>query len=141
MAGKSKLKFYSLLFIIGFAINWVWELNQMSYFAGKPGSNYAEGVFYCSLASIVDGVTILSIYFLASKIFKPASLKFYLLTCLIGALSAIIFENVAFYLELWSYKESMPIVPVIDVGLLPFVQLISLVPLSIFIANFIYRRD
>lgn len=141
MYEKSKLKFYAILFSVGFTLNLIWEISQMSYFAGKPGSTLAEGVFYCSLASIIDGLTIISIYFVASRIFKPNDLKFYFLTAFFGALCAIIFENVAFYLKLWSYKESMPVVPLVEVGILPFVQLISLVPLSIFIANFIYRRD
>ncbi len=141
MSEKSKSKFYLILFFVGFAINLVWEINQMPYFAGKPGDTYAEGIFYCSLASIIDGLTIVSIYFAASKLSRPDNLKFYVLTAIFGALAAIIFEKVAFYLKLWSYKESMPIVPFVEVGILPFVQLISLVPLSIFITKLIFPRN
>lgn len=140
MAERDFVKFYLVLFIVGFAVNLIWEINQMPYFAGKPGDTYAEGIFYCSLASIIDGLTVISIYFVASKIVKYKNFGFYLLTAIFGALCAVVFENIAFYLKWWSYKESMPVVPLIDVGVLPFIQLISLVPLSIFIANIIYRR-
>ena len=136
----NKFKFYLILFIVGFAINLVWEINQMPYFDGKPGDTYAEGIFYCSLASIIDGITIVSIYFLASKIFASETFRFYLLTALFGALCAIIFENFAFYFNLWSYKDSMPIVPFLEVGLSPFIQLITLTPLSIFLAQIISRK-
>lgn len=141
MPEKNKVKFYLLLFLIGFGINLIWEINQMSYFDGKPGDTYAEGIFYCSLASVIDGLTVISIYFIVAKILKSYTIYFYLLTAFLGALCAVIFENVAFSLKLWSYKESMLIVPFVDVGILPFVQLILLVPLSIFLTNLIYQRD
>lgn len=112
----------------------------MQFFAGKPGDTFLEGIYYCSLASVIDGITVISIYFIASRILNSVNLYFYLLTALLGALSAVIFERIAFYFNLWSYKESMPMVPFIEVGILPFLQLILLVPLSIFLANKIYKR-
>jgi hypothetical protein len=137
MSDRKIPKFYLTLSLVGFTINLIWEINQMSYFSDKPGSTYLEGVFYCSLASIIDGLIIVLIYFFASKFFAVSNLGFYVLTAMLGGLTAIIFESFAFYLKLWSYKKSMPIVPFIDVGLLPFMQLILLVPLSIFLTNFI----
>lgn len=140
MADKQNIKFYLILFLTGFFINLVWEISQMQFFAGKPGDTFLEGLYYCSHASVIDGVTVISIFFIASIILNSDNILFYLLTAFLGALAAIIFENVAFHLKLWSYKESMPIVPLLDVGILPFVQLILLVPLSIFLANKIYFR-
>lgn len=140
MVEKNNVKFYPILFLTGFAINLVWEINQMPYFAGKPGNTYAEGLFYCSLASIIDGLTVVSLCFLASRVFTINTLRFYLLAAFSGALCAVIFENIAFYLKLWSYRESMPIVPIIEVGFLPFIQLTTLVPLSIFLTDFIYGK-
>jgi hypothetical protein len=140
MAKKSNLKFYLILFLLGFAVNLIWEISQMQFFAGKPGDTFLEGIYYCSLASVIDGITVILIYFIASRILSSVNLYFYLLTALFGALSAILFENIAFYFNLWSYKESMPIVPFIEVGILPFSQLILLVPLSIFLANKIYKK-
>lgn len=140
MTEKSKLKYYLILFLVGFSINLIWEISQMQFFAGKPGDTFLEGIYYCSLASVIDGITVISIYFIASRILNSVNLYFYLLTALLGALSAVIFERIAFYFNLWSYKESMPIVPFIEVGILPFIQLILLVPLSIFLANQINKR-
>lgn len=140
MTEKSKLKYYVILFLVGFFINLIWEISQMQFFAGKPGDTFLEGIYYCSLASVIDGITVISIYFIASRILNSVNLYFYLLTALLGALSAVIFERIAFYFNLWSYKESMPMVPFIEVGILPFLQLILLVPLSIFLANKIYKR-
>lgn len=54
---------------------------------------------------------------------------------LLGALCAIGFERVAFGLGLWSYNERMIVLPVIKTGLLPFIQLMILVPLAIWLAK------
>jgi hypothetical protein len=140
MLQKSKVKFYLILFFVGFAINLVWEISQMQFFADKPGDTFLEGLYYCALASIIDAVTVVSIYLIASIIIDSSKNSFYFLAAFLGALTAIIFENIAFYFKLWSYKESMPIVPLIEVGILPFIQLILLVPLSIFLANKIYKK-
>ncbi len=140
MAEKKNIKFYLILFLTGFFINLVWEISQMQFFAGKPGDMFIKGLYYCSQASVIDGITVVSIFFITSIILNSDNKLFYLLTAFLGAIAAVIFENVAFYLNLWSYKESMPIVPILEVGILPFVQLILLVPLSIFLANKIYFR-
>ncbi|MGB4989610.1 MAG: hypothetical protein WBO10_10275 [Pyrinomonadaceae bacterium] len=139
MPEKQTLKFYLILFSIGFALNLIWEISQMQFFAGKPGNSFLEGVYYCALASVIDGVTIILIYIVASRIINPNNLKFYILTAFFGAFCTIVFENIAFYLKLWSYEESMPIVTLFNVGLLPFVQLTSLVPFSIFIALYLRK--
>ncbi len=141
MAEKKNIKFYLILFLAGFFINLVWEISQKQFFAGKPVDTFIEGLYYCSLASIIDGITVVSIYFISSLILKTDHKLFYLLTAFLGALCAIFFENVAFYLNLWSYKESMPMVPLVEAGILPFFQLILLVPLSIFLANKINMRN
>lgn len=141
MAERRKLKFYLIIFLVGFAVNFIWEINQMPYFVGKPGSIYAEGIFYCGLASIIDGLTVILIYFLANKILKLNSLKSYLQIAIFAAFCSIIFENIAFYFNLWSYKENMPRVPLVGIGILPFVQLITLVPLSIFLTQKIFGES
>lgn len=107
----------------------------MQFFAGKPGDTVIEGLYYCSLASVIDGITVVSIYFISSLILKSDHKLFYLLTAFFGAISSIVFENLAFYFNMWSYKESMPVVPLIRIGLLPFLQLILLVPLAMFLTN------
>lgn len=140
MWGKKFIKFYLTLLCTGFFINLIWEISQMQFFTGKPGDTFIQGVYYCSLASVIDAISVVSIYFISSLILDSDNKLFYFLTGILGALCAIIFEKAAFYLNLWSYKESMPMVPLIEVGILPFVQLILLVPLSIFLAKRIYPK-
>lgn len=141
MSGKKFIKFYLTLLGTGFFINLIWEIFQVQFFAGKPGDTFFQRVYFCALASVIDAITVVSVYFIASKIFAPYSKLFYFLAAFLGALCAIIFENVAFHLNLWSYKESMLMVPLVEVGILPFSQLILLVPLSIFLANKINMKN
>ncbi len=140
MFGTSKLPFYVALLAVGFAVNLIWELSQMQFYAEKPGSSFADGVLYCSLASVIDAVSILMIYSIAKGFFNPKSFRFYFLASAIGALLSIIFESFAFYFRIWSYRQTMPIVPLLEIGLLPFVQLIALVPFSIAVVSFYFRR-
>lgn len=93
-----------------------------------------ESLFFCTLASVIDALTILAIYGAATSIFDWRGWKFYLTTALFGALCAVAFEKIAFALGLWGYNERMPVVPFIGTGLLPFVQLTTLTPLAIWLA-------
>lgn len=125
--------FYVKLAIIAFALNWIWEIAQMSAYQSADASTL-ESLISCTLATVIDVVIILAIYGIAAFLFRRQDWKFYLTAALLGALSAILFEKVAFAFDLWSYNERMPVVPIIKTGLFPFVQLATLAPLAIWLA-------
>ncbi len=113
----------------------------MSFFAADLGFGVSKSVFYCAIASIIDGISIVSIYLLAMRILGVFSWKFYLLAGGLGALFAIAFEKIALFLGLWSYGESMTVIPVLEIGILPFIQLTLLTPLSIYLAIRFYSNE
>jgi hypothetical protein len=55
----------------------------------------------------------------------------------LSALTATIMEKAPVFLGLWSYEESMPIVPIVAIGLSPFLQ-ITFLPLLTFLLIFFF---
>ncbi len=126
-------KIYPLLAITSFGLNWIWEMAQMFAFEIKPEESRLKVFLFCTLASVIDAALTIGIYGLLSRIKLSNPFLFYLLAALFGALCATFFEWFAFRFELWRYNQAMLIVPIVGVGLLPFVQLTLLVPLAIWL--------
>lgn len=128
-------KFYLILAVTAFGMNWIWEMAQMSAFEIKPEESRSQVFLFCTLASVIDAAVTIGIYVLLSRFNLSNQILFYLSAALLGALCATFFEWFAFVFELWRYNQSMPIMPLIGVGMLPFVQLTLLVPLAIWLAR------
>lgn len=108
---------------------------QMFAFEIKPEESRSQVFLFCTLASVIDAAVTIGIYLLLNRFNLSNQVLFYLSAALFGALCATFFEWFAFRFELWRYNQAMPIVPIINVGLLPFVQLTLLVPLAIWLAR------
>lgn len=116
---------------LAFALNWVWEMAQMFAFELPSGNHTALMTFFCTLAAVVDALVTIGIYALLMKVGTTNRIAFYFLAAALGAACAVVFERFAFAFGLWSYNDLMPLVPIIGVGLLPFIQLALLVPAAI----------
>lgn len=57
-----------------------------------------------------------------------------------GSVSALLVEWTALSVGAWSYNERMPIVPLLDAGLWPGLQLTILVPVTMWAATRACRR-
>ncbi|REJ76285.1 MAG: hypothetical protein DWQ47_11795 [Acidobacteria bacterium] len=141
MTADFKPKTFLTLFGVGFLLNLVWELLQMPLYTNLSEFGYLLGITFCSLASIIDAVTILIIFVVLEVTFGVSNLLYYLGAALLGAAIAVFFELFALETGLWSYEQSMPAVPELDIAVLPIVQLTILVPLSIFLANKVRDRS
>ena len=124
-------RFYPTLAITAFVLNWIWEMAQMFAFAVNPEESRLQVFFLCTLASVIDAAVTVGIYGFLHRINLSNPVLFYFLAALSGALCATFFEWFAFRFELWKYNSAMPVVPIIGIGLLPFIQLTLLVPLAI----------
>ncbi len=128
-----------VLFAVAFIVNLIWELSQMFAFQSTPGSDLVGALFFCSLASLVDAGTTVAIYSFLIFVMNPTGKIFYFSAAILGALCAVVFEWFAFRFNLWSYGQQMIVLPIIDIGLLPLVQLTFLVPLSIWMSKHLVR--
>ena len=102
----------------------------------KPGASPAGEFLFCALASVVDALVTVSIYgSLAQISVKARRPGFYLAAAFIGAWCAVFFELLARFFNLWSYNRRMIVIPLLETGILPFLQLTLLVPLAIWLAE------
>ncbi len=108
---------------------------QMFAFKLKPEDSRIEVLVFCTLASVVDALVTIGIYKLLSQFFSANQTVFYFLAAVLVAMCAVFFERFAFRFGLWAYSELMPVVPILETGLLPFMQLTLLVPLAIWLTK------
>ena len=130
---SSGRSFYVCLAVISFALNWIWEIAQMSAYRTAEKS-WGETLFFCTLATVIDVLAVLAIHGAAVFFINRRDWKFYLTDALLGAVCAVLFEKIAFAFGWWRYDEGMIVVPILGTGLLPFVQLTTLAPVSIWLA-------
>jgi len=130
---SSGRSFYVYLAVISFALNWIWEIAQMSAYRTAEKS-WGETLFFCTLATFIDVLAVLAIHGAAVFFINWRNWKFYLTAALLGAVCAVLFEKIAFAFGWWRYDEGMLVVPILGTGLLPFVQLTTLAPVSIWLA-------
>ncbi len=135
-----------VIFLVSFAINYVWEMLQMPFFEAM---SFAEPSSYlrCLAASLGDAAIAAAIFLLGRLIFHawkwPHRLTpikaLYLI--LIGAGIAIAIEIAALNAGRWAYSPLMPLIPMFRVGLVPVVQLMLLPYVSFIILRRRLYRD
>lgn len=132
----------TLLIIAGisFLLNAVWENAQAPLYQGY--SNFWQHFPICSTASLGDVLIILILYFVLAainrNIFWIANISRadIVIVIALGSLVGIGIEKWALAIGHWQYSSNMPLIPYVEVGLLPVLQM-SLLP---FLTYYISKR-
>ena len=127
-----------------FALNWVWENVQMAFYASYE--NAAREFLICSAAAVGDALLTLVAYGALTALFTAFGLKGrrgidYPGLAFCGALIAVVIERIALAAGFWSYADAMPIVPYLDVGLLPLIQLVLLMPAALWLTGVSIKKE
>jgi hypothetical protein len=119
LSNPSKLKSVVFVFLISFFLNLIWENLHSFFYDVYKGEVITE--FILIRATLGDAVmlTILFLPFLYLDFFK----KRLWLIIPIGLALAIKIELFAMMTNRWTYNEFMPIIPYLNVGLTPTIQL------------------
>lgn len=142
----SILKLFIALCLIAFVLNWIWEMVQMPSFVEMAGRSWWSTVVRCTIATVGDVGVTLTAYILVAlatgklQWAKERNWNTYAVSALLGVYHAILTERWALASGSWSYTEAMPRVPILDVGLWPFLQLGVLIPIAILLTGLILRR-
>ena len=129
----SKPRVFSAVFSIGVLVNYIWELAQAPLFEGlTPGNVW----WHCFVASLGDGVILLVILVIGWCVlrridwFMKPGVSGYTVMAVSGLLIAVLIEWVAVHVvQRWSYTDAMPLLPVVDIGVVPLAQMLLLPPL------------
>ena len=139
-------KFVIALCIIAFVLNWIWEMVQMPAFVEMAGRSWRSTVARCTIATVGDVGVTLAAYILVALATgklqwgKERNWNTYAVSAFLGVYHATLTERWALASASWSYTGAMPRVPILDIGLWPFLQLGVLIPIAILLTGWIFRR-
>lgn len=136
---SNKIGFTAKLFGFAWGFDFLWELAQKPLYIVGTFPQFPLGWIR---ASLWDAGYILGLYLILAIIHQD----FYWLrrkniwdlgfVFLVGFITATIVERQALAMGKWFYTQAMPIVPLLGVGLTPFIQL----PLMSFFVYWLMRR-
>ncbi len=112
------MKKYTCIFLIALILNLLWEFWHVRFYV--PNVLSGNITMLLIIASLVDAVIITAVFWL-SRILSPKYQLFGFIIALF--IVAILIEKMALSLNLWAYLDQMPIVPILKIGLTPFIQL------------------
>lgn len=135
----SRIRVLLLFSVLTLLLHGIWERAHIILYTGYEAM---EGILpawmFSTLGDLLYTFVIIGIISLVNKglgwIEKP-SWRDYLAAALLGALVALMVEYKGLYLGRWEYLPSMPVLPLLGVGLSPFLQMTLLTPLSLWLAR------
>lgn len=129
-----------LIIVFSFLLNFAWEMLQMPLYEGMTLN--MQTAMFCGVASIADVIMVMLLYYAFAVIYKDPfwaqhfTLTRILLLVVVGAIGAILAEMLHLSNGSWKYSQSMPTIPIGNVGLSPFLQFIILPMLSYRISSY-----
>lgn len=125
---------YIAAFTIAFVLNVIWENAHMSLYKNFSGDRSSLQRFIRSISdSIKDSLIILTFYAIPGWAIMTtmqwpwhASLYQHFLLVILGAVLAITVELHAIKTGRWQYTDRMPLVPGLNIGLSPLLQMVLL---------------
>lgn len=134
MSGSNR---YILIFALAFVFNLIWEnLHSFLYV------HYKGGVitrFILTRAAFFDACVILVLIFLLMSLPETFRFKYSWLLIVDGTIIAVLLEWWALSQGRWAYTEAMPIIPYLNTGLTPTIQLGLLAYLTYKIVRLVER--
>ena len=130
-------KFLFVLWLAAFGLNVLWELAQVFAFSSLDKASAFETFILVTVASVADALITLAAFLIVALLRrnwqwrKSAGVSDFLIFGIVGMVSAVLIETIALSRGTWSYGDYMPIIPLLKIGLLPFVQLTVLLPAAL----------
>jgi len=127
--------------LFSYVLNATWEWAQSPFFIDTT-SNLNTIIWYrihCSLGDtiiLLIGFTLISLYHKGISWIHHPKVKDYLILVFIGFFYTFFSEYINVYVKHnWSYSSFMPLMPFIQVGIIPLVQWIILPPVIVFVTT------
>jgi hypothetical protein len=135
----------TILFVVSVLVNYVWEMAQAPLYKGMD--DFSVVWWHCGLAALGDGLLVLLIYAVGWVVLRgqdwfthPGTVG-YVVMLLAGLVIAVSIEWLAVFIaNRWAYTARMPLVPALNVGLVPVAQMLVLPPLIFRITTIWYGR-
>jgi len=136
---------FPIIFCLAVAFNYAWELAQLEFYANTGGLSAMW--WHCFKSSIVDSILVLAIFGIGALIFKDRSwfqrvtIGKCLFIVVVGLTVGIGVEWIGLQLlRRWEYSPSMPMIPMVNVGVVPVLQMVILPPMIFWIGKIIQTK-
>lgn len=114
-----RIKALLLVFLLGFLMNLIWENLHSVLYVHYKGATITSEIL--TRAALFDAAFIM---FLGIGFFyKPFLHRHLWLSLIVGFVFAVLLEKWALETGRWAYTSAMPLIPFLEVGLSPAVQL------------------
>ncbi|MCC6244852.1 MAG: hypothetical protein IT353_18540 [Gemmatimonadaceae bacterium] len=128
LPSKIALLRFAWVLLLAIALNFAWELAQSGLYA--EADQWPARWWHCFIASLGDGILTLVIYavgaIIAGRIdWFESGYSQYPLVLATAVILALIVEWVGVNTDRWSYTASMPLIPGLDLGVVPVLQMIA----------------
>jgi len=134
----------AVLALVSFALHVVWESLHIRLYTGYEHLSPSMPVtLFATLGDVMYTLIVVGGVSLARRSFAWLSRlgrTEVLVLAVIGFVIAVFVELKGLGLGRWEYLPTMPIIPILNVGLSPILQMTILLPLSIFLAGFLSRK-
>lgn len=139
LGDRTPIKQVLLIFIVAVVLNYLWEVAQAPLYVGLE--DWSSVWWHCFVAALGDGLLVGLIFLIGWITFRrfdwyvhPNSRTFAVMF-VTGLIISIGIEWVAVHmLGRWAYTVDMPILPGLDVGVVPVLQMLLLPPVIFQIA-------
>ena len=137
------LRTLTLIALASFLLHLAWESLHVQLYTGYE--HWTRGVPVVLLATIGDVLYTLGAFALVSGFkgsfdwLRDATRQDYMMLVTLGFLMALFVEYKGLALQRWHYVPDMPLIPILNVGLSPIVQMALLLPLTFFIVSRVER--
>jgi hypothetical protein len=128
------MKAMAVVFVVAVLGNYPWELAQAPLYVGM--GSFRAMWWHCFVASLGDGLLVLGILATGwialgrQRWFVHPGVQGYGVMLMTGLVIGLTIEWIAVHLlGRWMYTAQMPLVPGLDVGVVPIVQMLVLPPL------------
>lgn len=137
-------------FSVSFLLHLIWENAQAPLYAGFE--SFAQHFGACLYATATGDMIFMGVIYIslagafseADWLRRPGLLRHpatWILPLMVGALLAASFELWAIHVEQrWVYGELMPVIPVLQIGLSPLVQMLVIPPLTLALVHGVLNR-
>jgi hypothetical protein len=134
-------RFFAATVLTSFIFNEIWEMAQMSAYVETTEHSWTSTLGFCTRAAVGDVGIILGIYAAGALAAGDPDWglrgrwNIYATVAVLGLAYAALVEHAALAAGRWSYSERMPLVPVLDAGLWPLLQMTLLPSLTFLFAR------
>ena len=139
---KFNVRYLFFFIVLSFILNIIWENLQAPLYAGF--TSFYDHFPMCLAGAITDVFISLAALLFMVLIKRTSPLKFnksdFIILAALGFIIAVAIEKNALLAGKWSYSGAMPLIPYLNVGFAPILQMVFLLPLTFYLAQKLFWK-